>query len=187
MSTIASPMTVEELLAVPDDDIDRELIRGELREKPMTRRNRFHARTEARIAHELLSWLDGQPEPRGDVLSGEAGCILRRGPDTAVGIDVVYIAPETKTRQTDETTLVDGVPVIAVEILSPSDKQEEIDEKVAEYLECGVGQVWIVNPRFRTISVFRSDQEPVLFNMDQALDGEPHLPGFSLPLCRIFE
>ncbi len=188
MSTTASLLTVDEFLAMPEDDgIDRELIRGELRERPMTRRNRWHARTEARITYFLMHWMEKQPEPRGDVLSGEAGCILRRDPDTTVGIDVVYISPETKTRQTEDTTLVEGVPVVAVEILSPSDKQDEIDEKVMEYLDCGVGQVWVVNPRFRTLTVYSGDVEPVLFNVDQTLTAEPYLPGFSLPLSRIFE
>ena len=38
MATTSSLMTAEELLALPDDGIDRELIRGELRENPMTTR-----------------------------------------------------------------------------------------------------------------------------------------------------
>ena len=42
MSQVAtiSRMTIEEMLALPDNGYDRELIRGELREEPMTRRNR---------------------------------------------------------------------------------------------------------------------------------------------------
>ena len=37
--SVASPlMTVEEFLALPDDGVDRVLIRGELRERPMTTR-----------------------------------------------------------------------------------------------------------------------------------------------------
>jgi Uma2 family endonuclease len=84
-------------------------------------------------------------------------------------------------------TMVDGAPLVAIEILSPSDKQEEIDEKVSEYLACGVAQVWVANPRFRTITVYRPDAEPVLFNVDQTLTAEPQLPGFSLPLARVFK
>jgi Uma2 family endonuclease len=179
-------MTVDQLLSMPDDGVDRELIRGELREKPMTKRNRWHAGSEARIAQHLANWCDQQPAPRGQVLSGEAGCIIRRDPDSAVGIDVVYISAETVDNQTDATTMIEGVPVLVVEILSPSDKQDEIDEKVAEYLDCGVGQVWIVNPRFHTVTVFRSDAEPVLYNVHQTLTGEPQLPGFALPLSRLF-
>ncbi len=54
MSTTVSkrPMTTEELLALPEDGLDRELIRGQLREKPMTRRNRWHSRNER---HELTA------------------------------------------------------------------------------------------------------------------------------------
>ncbi len=42
MATTSSLMTAEELLALPDDGIDRELIRGELREYPMTTRGVPH-------------------------------------------------------------------------------------------------------------------------------------------------
>ena len=47
-------MTVEEFLAIPDDEnIERDLIRGEVKERVMTRRSRRHARTEARISQQL--------------------------------------------------------------------------------------------------------------------------------------
>jgi Uma2 family endonuclease len=179
-------MTTEELLAMPEDGMDRELIRGELRERPMTRRSRLHAGTEARVSYLVSRWLDGQPEPRGEVLSGEAGCILRRNPDSTVGIDVAYIAPEAAARQSDDTTLLEGPPVLAVEILSPSDKQEDIDEKVEEYLTAGVALVWVVNPRFRTVTVFRNDAEPELFNVREELSAEPHLPGFRVAVKALF-
>lgn len=189
MSTTSAThlMTTEELLAMPDDGVDRELIRGELREKPMTRRNRIHARIEVNVSYLLRLWLDRQPEPRGEVLSGEVGCILRRDPDTAVGIDVAYASAETVARQTDETTMLDGAPLLAVEVLSPSDKQEEIDEKVEEYLATGVALVWVVNPRFRTVTVFRADAEPELFNVRQELSADPHLPGFRVAVKDIFQ
>ena len=44
MATASSLMTTEELLALPEDGTDRWLIAGELRERPMTKRNRFHSR-----------------------------------------------------------------------------------------------------------------------------------------------
>ena len=42
-----------------------------------------------RLARFLEGWLERQPEPRGQILAGEAGIILRRDPDTMVGVDVV--------------------------------------------------------------------------------------------------
>jgi hypothetical protein len=37
-------MTTEELLALPPGGVERWLIRGKLRQKPMTIRNRWHSR-----------------------------------------------------------------------------------------------------------------------------------------------
>ena len=76
-------MTVEEFLALPDDGIDRELIRGKVKEYGMTIRNRFHSTTEAMIVYFLLAWLEGQPEPKGFVASGESGFWLKGTKESA--------------------------------------------------------------------------------------------------------
>jgi len=189
MSAVApSPatMTTEELLALPDDGMDRQLIRGELREQPMTMRNRFHSGIEPLVAYLLVQWLIGQPEPRGRVVSGEAGFRLRRDPDTSVGIDVAYVSADVIAATPATSAFFEGPPVLAVEILSPSDKQEDIDDKVALYLELGVAIVWVLSPRFRTVVVHRPGLEPELFNALQELSAEPHLPGLRVPVARLF-
>src|SRR5271167_328605 len=105
MATVTTPMTTAELLAMPDDGVERWLVEGELREMPMTKRNRFHSRLMVRVGKLLDNWLDEQPEPRGAILGGEAGVRLRQDPDTTVGVDVVYVSAETLARQTDESTI----------------------------------------------------------------------------------
>jgi Uma2 family endonuclease len=180
-------MTTEELLALPNDGIDRWLIRGQLREKPMTVRNRWHSRIMARVSRFLDVWLDEQPEPRGLVLCGEAGVRLRRTPDTTVGIDVVYVSAEVAARRPDDTTLIDGVPVLAVEILSPNDVLEEVNEKIDDYLEAGVTLVWVIDPHRRTVEIFRPKSEPEMVNVRQELSGEPELPGFRVAVARLFD
>jgi len=186
MSTTTPRMTTEELLALPEDSMERELIRGELREREMTYRNRFHAATECRIGYVLQSWLERQPDFEGDVLSGEVGSILAQDPDTMVGIDVALFSLEVLRRQTEQTGLVHGVPILAVEILSPSDKHEAIHEKIVEYLRTGVKLVWEVDPDFRTVRVHRPDREPVMFNRNQTLTGEEILPGFEVAVAELF-
>ena len=78
------------------------------------------------------------------------------------------------------------MPVLAVEILSPNNTVEEIDEKIDQYLEAGVPLVWIVDTRDRTVTIYRPDQEPELVNVRQELSGEPHLPGFRVPVANLF-
>jgi Uma2 family endonuclease len=183
--TRTSTMTLEEMLALPDDGLDRELIRGVLREKPMTWRNRRHSRIEIRVGRFLDAWLDTQPEPRGEIVGGEAGFLLRRDPDTGVGIDVAYVSAEVAAR-TPDAAYFEGPPILAVEILSPSDQQADIDEKVALYLESGVAVVWVINSRFRTVTAYRPDAAPTFFNDLQELSAEPHLPGFRVAVARLF-
>jgi Uma2 family endonuclease len=183
---IAAGVTVEELLALPETGTDRELIRGELKEKPTTSRNRFNARAVTRIAYGLERWLEQTSMPRGQVHSGEVGCILRRDPDTVVGIDVAYFSADVMARQSDDSTLVEGSPVLAVEVLSPSDSTERIRDKVLEYLAAGVALVWIVDPYFHTVTVHRSGARPEMFNDEESLSGGSALPGLELAVVDLF-
>jgi Uma2 family endonuclease len=117
---------------------------------------------------------------------GEAGVILSRDPDVTVGVDVAYVPADVMTRQTDESTLIDGVPTLLVEILSPIDTQEEIDEKLDGYRRAGVPLVWVIDPHDRTVLVYRPGQPPELFNQTQALTADPHLPEFHVPVADLF-
>lgn len=186
VSAPATIMNTDELLAMPRDGVKRWLIRGKLREMPMTIRNRWHSQIMMRMAQLLGNWLDQQPLPRGEVLGGEVGCRLRRNPDTTVGVDLIYISPQLAALDPDHTTLIDGVPILAVEILSPSDTVEQITEKIDDYLDAGVLLIWVVNPHDRTVLVYRPGVEPEMFNLRQELAGEPHMPGLRLPVAQIF-
>lgn len=187
-TAIIDLMTAAEFEALPpDDSVERQLIRGELREKPMTRRNRFHARIELRIGHLLASWIDEHPELNLEAYSGEVGCILQRDPDTTVGVDVLVASTELEENaDLSGTRMLDGVPLLAVEILSPNDTQLEISKKIQLYLEVGVPLVWVISPEFETVDVYRPDIEPERFNVKQELSGEPHLPGLTIPVSQIF-
>lgn len=186
-SAVASMITTQELLALPEDGVDRELIRGQLREKPMTYRNPLHSEVNITIGYFLKLWLKQQPQPRGQVLGGEAGFQIRKNPDTTVGIDVAYISADLASRTPPKARLIDGIPVLAVEILSPSDQHEDVAEKVQEYLDAGVPLVWVIDPYFRTVIVYRPGAEPELFNTQKGLTAEPHLPGFKIQVAEIFE
>jgi Uma2 family endonuclease len=173
-------------LAMPDDGVERWLIRGKLREKPMTVRNHDHSRIMAQVTQLLGVWLDGQPAPRGQVLCGEAGCRLRRTPESVVGIDVASISAELAARSSAETTLIDGPPILAVEILSPNEVVEEIEEKIDEYRAAGVALVWLINPRRRTVQTYRAAEEPEMVNIHQELTAESPLPGFRVRVAGLF-
>ena len=180
-------MTTDDLLAMPDNDgFDRWLIRGELREKLMTRRNRFHSRLTSRLCQLLENWLDKQPEPRGGVFAGEAGCRLARDPDTTVGIDIVYLTGEQTVAQANDTTVLDGAPTLAIEILSPTNTIDEIEDKLKLYLETGISLIWVVNPYSKTVTAYQFGCPPELFNVRNELTAPKQLPGFCVPVVELF-
>ncbi|HEY2784604.1 MAG TPA: Uma2 family endonuclease [Fimbriiglobus sp.] len=178
--------TTKELLDLPEDGKSRWLIRGTVWETEMTKRNRLHSKTMARVAALLDRWLETQPEPRGEVCCGEVGFIIRKNPDSTVGIDVAYVDPKVSSVQFGSTTLYDGIPTVAVEILSPNNTDAEVVEKVQDYLACGVPHVWVIQPTLRTITVYRPDHPAAIFSQSQIVTAEPHLPGFSAPADAFF-
>src|SRR5947209_502877 len=126
MSAFApTPMTAEQLFALPDNDVERWLIYGRRREKPFALRDRWHGRAMARLGYVLESWVQQGGELRGSVLCDRVECLLRRKPDVMVGIDLVYIGPELAAQAPEDRQLIEGVPILAVEILSPNDTTEE--------------------------------------------------------------
>ena len=186
MSTDAATMSVEEFLSLPEDGMDRYLHRGELREFPMTVRNRWHCSLQVEISAILREWCRRQPGAQGRVYAGEVGCVLRPQPGTVYGIDVAYFSAEAIANVPRNSRYMKGPPVLAVEILSPSDVHESVIEKLREYLDAGVAVVWIVDPDVKIIVAHRADQAPQSFNVQDELVGDPELPGLRISLADLF-
>jgi Uma2 family endonuclease len=187
----AKHATTADLLAMPDDGVERWLVNGVIEEVGMTMRNKHHTRTESQVGHRLRVWQETQPAPHGAVYSGEVGVVLRADPELSVGIDVVYLNAEQAERNEgvddDETTILVAPITLAVEVLSPSDTLQNIHRKLGWFAECGVPVVWTIDPYLRTVTVHRPGVPPVTFNETQELEGGPELPGFRVPVASLFE
>ena len=192
MSTVAaSPITAEEFLAIEaaaGDDVRMELINGEIREYPnlMTTRSPRHSTAIARSSQTLANWLDDHLTRDGEVAAGEVRCRISRNPDNIVGIDVAYFEGTPVVELQDGAKFYDGPPVVAVEILSPSDEHEHVTNRIRTLLDAGVKQVWVADPDFRTITVHRADADPHLYAAGATLDAAPELPGFNCRVEKLF-
>lgn len=79
-----------------------------------------------------------------------------------------------------------GAPDLAVEVVSPSNRAGDIQEKVREYLGAGGSQVWVVYPRTRSIAVHASPGGARVLGEDDTLHGGDLLPGLSVPVVELF-
>jgi len=187
-----------DLIDQPYDGVDRYVLDGELRENPsgaidsetgdlMPVRNIQHSLATTATGGELRNWLRTFPLPRSQVLSGDAGLRLSLDPERTFGVDVMVVSAEVLAAQTGESTIVEGVPTLCVEILSPSEVIERIDEKTDAYLAAGVPLVWLLDLHDKSVTVYSPGSEPIFFNRLMEISGEPHLPGFRVPVSNLFE
>ena len=75
---------------------------------------------------------------------------------------------------------------LCVEVVSPSDRADYIQDKIDEYFRAGVRLVWVFYPRHRLVYVYDSPTAVRGLGRSDALDGGVALPGFRLPLAELF-
>lgn len=79
------------------------------------------------------------------------------------------------------------VPDLAVEILSPGNTSKEIARKIGEYFAGGCRLVWVIDPDTEAAEVYTSPADRTVVPPTGDLDGGDVLPGFRLPLAKLFE
>lgn len=67
-------------------------------------------------------WMYARQNKRGYVCSNDTGVVLRRKPDTVRGPDVMFSDDGKSAKEIAETSYAENPPVLAVEVLSPSDR-----------------------------------------------------------------
>ena len=77
-------------------------------------------------------------------------------------------------------------PDLAVEVVSPNDSVEELEEKLDDYRKAGVPLVWVIYPEAAHGEGLPPRRPgPVLLKEDDELSGEDIIPGFRCPLREI--
>ena len=183
MTTTTRPMTAEELFDLPDDGFRYELIRGEL--KKMSPAGQTHGKYSSRINISLGGHV--MANRLGETYSADTGFVLESDPDHVRAPDASFISNE-RLREIGETDrFVQGVPDVAIEVISPSDRYTEVEEKVADWLNAGCRAVIVVNPRLRTVKVHRSPTDVSTLTGSDTLEIDDVVPGWRMPVRDIFE
>jgi Uma2 family endonuclease len=175
-------MTADELFWMPDDGMRHELVKGEL--LTMSPAGAEHGGITSRINHSLVSHVEAHG--LGEVLTGDPGFRLTTDPDTVRAPDAAFIRRERVPETGLPRGYFPGAPDAAVEVISPTDLYTEVEEKVAEWLEHGTRLLFVVNPRNRTVKVYRPGRPVRTLTEADALDGEDVVPGWSLPVRNLF-
>ncbi|HEY9648095.1 MAG TPA: Uma2 family endonuclease [Chroococcidiopsis sp.] len=77
-------------------------------------------------------------------------------------------------------------PDFVVELRSESDRLNDLQAKMQEYLDNGAQLGWLIDPQNKRVEIYRAGQAVEVLENPSAVSGETVLPGFTLALKRIF-
>jgi len=174
--------TAEELLALPNDGRRYELVRGRL--ITMTPASARHGKLASRLDRALGLFVE--THGLGEVYTAEPGFALASDPDTVRAPDVAFVRRERIPPEGEPEGYWAIAPDLVIEIVSPSESAATIQGKVSDYLQAGTQLIWVVYPNNRTVMEFRSPDQARLLTEEDTLDGGEVVPGFKLPLARLF-
>lgn len=183
MSMLAAPvrLTAEEFEKLPDTK-GLELIDGRLREKNVGAESSWINST---VLH-LLS-LVVRPARLGAVLDSE--CMYRCFPNRPNKVrkpDVSFVLQSRLPNGRVPKGITPFRPDLAVEVVSPNDTYDELDEKVADYVAAGVPLVWVVSPATRTVLAYQPDGTARRLTDADYLTADPIISGFRVLVADLF-
>jgi Uma2 family endonuclease len=178
-------MTVDDLLAWPDDDGYRyELVEGIL--VRMAGSGKRATRIGLRIGARLLEYVEANDL---GVVTGADGVYKFPGAQTGLLPDAGFYtrARDALIPSEDEDRPIPFAPDLAVEVASPSQGSDAMVAKAGTYLAGGTRLVWVVWPARGQVDVWRpGDVKPTSLGKGETLDGEGVVPGFGLCIVDLF-
>jgi len=151
-----------------------EVVRGRLKE--LAPAGGEHGFLEQKIGRRI----DEKLENKGYVLVGEVGLITSKDPLTVRAADIVYISKD-KLKEIPKG-MIDIPPDLVVEIVSPSNTFEEIEEKVADYLDFGVGRIVLIDPGIKKITLIDEERKIQIKSFDEEVE---ILPGLKMRMSEL--
>ena len=182
MATETRFLTAEDLLQMPDSGYRHELIRGEL--KKMAPAEYYHGRLSMDVGSSLRTHV--RANNLGEVCAAETGYRTESDPDTVRAPDVSFVSRERLEQIGETDSYWPAAPDLAVEVISPSDRYTEVEDKVSDWLNAGTKMVIVVNPRSRSVRMHRSPSDIVDLTETDTIDGGNVVPGWTLPVAEIF-
>jgi Uma2 family endonuclease len=139
------------------------------------------------IANTLAFLLTGHVRKRalGKVFAAETGFLISTSPDTVRAPDVAFVRKE-RANSLPSRGFFEGAPDLAVEVLSPDDSASDVAYKVNDWLKSGTVEVWLVDPKRKTIAIHTKNRPGQWLTQSDELVSEALFPGFRIAVADVF-
>lgn len=177
--------TYEDYLRLPDDGLRYEVIRGFLYVSPSP--SLPHQYCVTQLGYYLTAFV--KERRLGIVLVAPFDIRLPEEIGNPVQPDVLFIRRDQPL--SSDGLRFDGVPDLAVEVLSPGNWRFDRTVKRSAYRDAGIPETWLVDPTARTVEVFVLDPSQPDYVLRERrgegdLVGSSVLPGLQLEVAELF-
>ncbi|MGC8784110.1 MAG: Uma2 family endonuclease [Armatimonadota bacterium] len=154
VQALPQKVTYEEWRRMPETNQPCEIIDGEIRMSPAP--NVMHQRLVRRLLLLLERFV---PEDKGELLPSPVDVIVSRSPFKTRQPDIMVVLFREGGWQNLQAVLDapsgEVVPDLVVEVLSPRERRQSVEEKIEDYRRIGVREFWLVSPEAETVEVLR--------------------------------
>jgi Uma2 family endonuclease len=131
------------------------------------------------------TWM--QADGTGVGFDSSTGFTLPNGAQRSPDLAWVRRARWEGLTEEEQTEFPPLCPDFVVELRSPSDALSALQTKMQEYINNGAQLGWLIDPQEKKVYVYRSQAPVECLDHPETVSGDPLLPGFILPLAKVWE
>jgi len=176
------PMAADQFLKFAAINGRCELLQGKV--QMMSPAGSEHGYIAAQIAYLLIAHV--RQQRLGRVYAAETGFVIARSPDTVRSPDIAYITKERLAVGGEGRGFGEVVPDLVIEVLSPSDRIEDVNSKTRSWLDAGVRCVVNVDPETQSVAVHQANVERT-FEIGSKMEYDDVVPGWYPTVQSFFE
>ncbi|MDJ0845448.1 Uma2 family endonuclease [Crocosphaera sp.] len=135
---------------------------------------------EARLISKLWVW--NEETNLGVVFSSSTVFRLPNGGKRSPDVAWVKLEKWNRLTEEDQEKFPPLCPDFIIELRSRTDKLEDLQEKMLEYLDAGLILGWLINPQQQQVEIYRQNQDKEIIYLPANLSAEDVLPGFILDI-----
>ena len=122
----------------------------------------------------------------GKVFDSSTGFKLSNGATRSPDVSWIEIGRWQSIPKAQQRRFAPIDPDFVIELMSPTDDRLELQQKMVEYIKCGVKLGWLICPDEKQVEIFRQGEKKKILDNPSSLSGEDILPGLTVDLADIF-
>jgi Uma2 family endonuclease len=137
-----------------------------------------------KISQQLANWSD--QDGTGESFDSSAGFTLPNGAMRSPDASWIRLERWNALGDEQKASFAPICPDFVIELRSSSDRLNDLQEKMQEYLSNGILLGWLIDRKNRRVYIYRPHREVEILDNPETIKGNPELPGFVLQMAKIW-